>query len=138
MKPVLKMRYTQQVLRPGEEVLAIEKLYWLYLLVAYLSLVMLGLFLIGIIIFLVMMISKWTTEIVVTTDRLIYKTGWIARHAEEISLTRIEEVTLTQTVMGRVFGYGRIVVGGTGGGVIRLPGGWLSRWLLSGVGERPG
>ena len=67
-------------------------------MVAYLWL-MLGVFLIGIIIFSVMIIRKWTTEIVVTKDRLIYKTGWIARRAEEITPTRIEEVALTQTVM---------------------------------------
>ncbi len=47
-----------------------------------------------------MIIRKWTTEIVVTMDRLIYKTGWIARRAEEITPTGIEEVALTQTVMG--------------------------------------
>ena len=115
------MRYTQQVLRAGEEVIAVGKFHWLYSVAAYLWLVVLGVFLIGILIFLVMMIRKWTTEIVVTTDRLIYKTGWIARHAEEISLTRIEEVALTQTVMGRIFGYGSLRISGTGTSVIHLP-----------------
>ena len=115
------MRYTQQVLRPGEEVVAVGKFHWLYSVAAYLWLVLLGVFLIGIIIFLAMMIRKWTTEIVVTTDHLILKTGWIARSAEEISLTRIEEIALTQTMMGRVFGYGSLRISGTGTSVIHLP-----------------
>jgi hypothetical protein len=96
------MRYTQRVLRSGEEVLAIGKLHWLYSVTAYLWLLALGVFLIGIVIFLVLMIHNWTNKILVTTDRLIYKTGWIARHAGEI--------VLTQTVMGRIFGYGSLRV----------------------------
>ncbi|MFO1118833.1 MAG: PH domain-containing protein [Rhodospirillales bacterium] len=77
------------------------------------------------VIFARMMIDKWTTEIVITLDRLIYKRGWIARHVEEIALSRIEEVLLDQTVIGWLLGYGRIVVAGTGRGIIRLPG-WLA------------
>ena len=115
------MRYTQQVLRPGEEVLAVGKFHWLYSMAAYLLLLLLGVFVIGILLFLMMMIRKWTTEIVITADRLIYKTGWIARRAEEIALTRIEEVALTQTVMGRIFGYGSLRISGTGMGLINLP-----------------
>lgn len=72
-----------------------------------------------------MMIEKWSTEVVITSDRLIYKRGWIARHVEEIGLNRMEEVVLDQTVIGRLLGYGRIVVAGTGRGIIRLPG-WLA------------
>ena len=67
------------------------------------------------------------------SDRLIYKRGWIARHVEEIALNRIEEVVLDQTVIGRLLGYGRIVVAGTGRGVIVLPG-----WLANPVGLRRG
>lgn len=118
------MRYTQQVLRPGEQIIAVGKFHWLYSAGAYLSLLVLGIIIIiiiGIVTFLGMMIRKWTTEIVVTTDRLMYKTGWIARHVEEISLTRIEEISLTQTVMGRVLGYGSLRVSGTGTSVIHLP-----------------
>ena len=115
------MRYARHVLRPGEEVVAVGKLHWLYTAAAYVCLVVLGIFLVGILIFLFMMIRKWTTEIVVTTDRLIYKTGWIARHAEEIALTRIEEVAVTQTVIGRIFGYGSLRISGTGTSVIHLP-----------------
>lgn len=118
-------RYTRQVLRPGEEVLAIGRYHWLYTVIAVLCLLLLGRFVIGVFIFARMMIEKWSTEVVITSDRLIYKRGWIARHVEEIGLNRMEEVVLDQTVIGRLLGYGRIVVAGTGRGIIRLPG-WLA------------
>jgi uncharacterized membrane protein YdbT with pleckstrin-like domain len=62
-----------------------------------------------------------TTEIVVTTYRFVYKTGLISRHTQEVSLNKIEEITLHQTVWGRFLGYGKLVLRGTGVGVITLP-----------------
>ena len=38
-----------------------------------------------------------------------------------MSLHRIEEVNLWQSILGRIFGYGRVQVQGMGGGDIRLP-----------------
>lgn len=67
------------------------------------------------------MVHLWTTEIVVTTYRFVYKTGLISRNAQEVSLNKIEEITLTQSVWGRLFGYGQLVLRGTGVGVIELP-----------------
>lgn len=62
-----------------------------------------------------------TTEIVVTTFRFVYKVGLIARHTQEVSLNKIEEITLEQSVWGRIFGFGKLVLRGTGVGVITLP-----------------
>jgi len=67
-----------------------------------------------------MMINKWTTERVLTNSRYIQKTGWIARNTEEISIYKIEEVDLSQTILGRVLGYGSISISGTGSGNIIL------------------
>ena len=66
------------------------------------------------------MINKWTTERVLTNSRYIQKTGWIARNTEEISIYKIEEVDLSQTILGRVLGYGSISISGTGSGNIIL------------------
>ena len=68
----------------------------------------------------IMFIVKWTTEIAITNRRVIYKRGWIARKVEEISLTRLEEIGLNQSVMGRMLNYGKITCHGTGGQEIRL------------------
>ncbi len=62
-----------------------------------------------------------TTEIVVTTYRFVYKTGLISRNTQEVSLNKIEEITLHQSVMGRFLGFGKLVLRGTGVGVIQLP-----------------
>ena len=62
-----------------------------------------------------------TTEIVVTTYRFVYKTGLLSRHTQEVSLNKIEEITLHQTVWGRLLGYGQLILRGTGVGVITLP-----------------
>ncbi|MEO1252440.1 MAG: PH domain-containing protein [Pseudomonadota bacterium] len=67
------------------------------------------------------MIILITTEIVVTTFRFVYKTGLISRNTQEVSLNKIEEITLHQTVVGRFLGFGKLVLRGTGVGVITLP-----------------
>ena len=66
-------------------------------------------------------IHLMTTEIVVTTYRFVYKRGLISRDTQEVSLNKIEEISLSQSVPGRIFGYGRLILRGTGVGVITLP-----------------
>lgn len=80
-----------------------------------------GGFLTGLFILLNHLITLWTTEIVVTTYRFVFKTGLISRATQEVSLNKIEEITLHQSVWGRIFGYGSLVLRGTGVGVITLP-----------------
>lgn len=81
----------------------------------------LGMFIMGLFFFANMMIIKATTEIAVTTDRLIYKRGLVARQVGELSIDRIEGVSLLQGVLGRIFGYGRVSVRGMGIGEVILP-----------------
>jgi len=80
-----------------------------------------GAALVGSIIFLTHLVHLWTTEIIVTTYRFVYKTGLISRNTQEVSLNKIEEITLHQSVWGRLFGFGKLVMRGTGVGVIQLP-----------------
>ncbi len=67
------------------------------------------------------MIVLWTTEIAVTTYRFVYKKGLISRDTKEVSLNKIEEITLSQSVFGRIFNFGGLTLRGTGVGVIELP-----------------
>lgn len=78
-------------------------------------------FLMGLLKFAQLMIVKATTEIAVTTNRLSYKRGLVARYVGEINIDRIEGVNVLQGVLGRIFGYGRVLVRGTGVGDILLP-----------------
>lgn len=84
-------------------------------------LAMLGMFVVGLFVFANMMIVKATTEIAVTTHRLIYKKGLIARRVGELAIDRIEGVSVAQGILGRIFGYGRLSVRGMGVGEVVLP-----------------
>ena len=78
-------------------------------------------FLMGVLKFVQMMIIKITTEIGVTDIRLVYKRGLVARAVGEINIDRIEGVNVLQGILGRLFGYGRVMVRGMGVGEVVLP-----------------
>jgi len=82
---------------------------------------MLGSVAFGIFEFVDLMVKKATTEIAITNIRIIYKRGLIARVAGDIGLDRIESASVFQTFLGRIFGYGRIIIRGMGVGEILLP-----------------
>ena len=65
--------------------------------------------------------GMWATEIAVTNRRIIYKRGRLSRKTEEINLRRMEEINLQQGIPGRIPGYGKIRINGTGGNAILLP-----------------
>lgn len=60
-------------------------------------------------------LARWSDEFVVTNKRLICKTGLISRHTLEMNLNKIETVNVDQSIMGRLLGYGTIIIIGTGG-----------------------
>ena len=76
---------------------------------------------VGLVIFLGMLIPIWTTEIGVTNQRVILKRGFIQRETQELQLRAVEEVSLDQGILGRIFGYGKINVHGTGEEEILFP-----------------
>ena len=55
-----------------------------------------------------------STELAVTTKRVIVKHGFIRRQTVEINLNKIESIQVDQGVLGRVFNFGSLVVAGTG------------------------
>lgn len=59
-------------------------------------------------------------EVAVTTDRFVKKTGLVSITSEEVSLDKIEEVNVAETILGRIFGYGSVDVHGTGAGAIHV------------------
>lgn len=77
--------------------------------------------LMGVLKFVHMMIVKATTEIAVTNRRLVYKRGLVARYVGEMNIDRVEGVNVLQGVLGRIFGYGRVMVRGMGVGEVVLP-----------------
>src|SRR2546422_7700643 len=56
-----------------------------------------------------------TSEFVVTDQRVLIKVGWLQRRSLETLLAKIEGIGVEQGLGGRLFGYGTIIVTGTGG-----------------------
>ena len=55
------------------------------------------------------------TEMTVTNKRVFVKVGLAARRTVELLLSRVESIGVEESVMGRMLGYGTVIVRGTGG-----------------------
>ena len=62
------------------------------------------------------------TEIVVTDRRVIFKRGLLSRHTVEMNVSKIETVDVEQGLSGRIWGYGTLLIRGTGAGFEPLVG----------------
>lgn len=60
-------------------------------------------------------IRRHSSEFAVTNKRVIIKLGVMTTKSMELLLSKIEGITVSQTLAGRMFGYGEIVVTGSGG-----------------------
>jgi uncharacterized membrane protein YdbT with pleckstrin-like domain len=65
--------------------------------------------------FLVKYIDYASSEFAVTNKRVIIKVGVLRRRTVEMLNTKVEAVAVNQGILGRILGYGNIVVTGTGG-----------------------
>jgi uncharacterized membrane protein YdbT with pleckstrin-like domain len=115
------MSYIQQSLGQGETLVMRAHFHWWYMFKALLALIFLGVFIIGIVIFVSMMLKKWTTEIGVTTHRFVEKTGLFSLKTYEIALPNIEGVKVEQTFWGRLLGYGHLRIEGSGVDFVEIP-----------------
>jgi uncharacterized membrane protein YdbT with pleckstrin-like domain len=65
------------------------------------------------------MLGVWvrytSSEFAVTDKRVIIKVGLLHRRTLEMLLIKVEAISVDQSIAGRIFGYGTIVVVGTGG-----------------------
>ena len=132
------MSYVQTVIKPDERILATGHMHWivyargaLVLVVALIVLLLpvaegiapllriVGwlLALLGLVLLFQAWFLKWTTEIAVTNLRVIQKRGFIRRVTGEMNMDKVESVIVDQTLFGRLFDYGSIVVRGTGSGI---------------------
>jgi uncharacterized membrane protein YdbT with pleckstrin-like domain len=65
---------------------------------------------------IIAIINYISSEFGITNKRLVLKTGVIKRQTQETQVNKIERINVEQGIMGRLFGYGTIMVSGTGGG----------------------
>ena len=111
------MSYIQQSLGANERIIRQASFHWSYTFGA----ILLALTGIGLIFAIPMFIRKATTEIAVTSHRLVKKTGWFSLHTEELSLNNIEGVRVDQGFWGRMLGFGHVRIEGTGVDAVQLP-----------------
>lgn len=60
-------------------------------------------------------VRRNATEMAVTTRRVVIKTGLASRRTIETLLNKVETIEVSEPAMGRMLGYGSILVVGTGG-----------------------
>lgn len=60
-------------------------------------------------------VEMMTSEFAVTTVRLILKVGLVARYTTELLISKVESIGVTQSLTGRLLGFGDLTVTGTGG-----------------------
>ncbi|PCI42925.1 MAG: hypothetical protein COB41_08390 [Proteobacteria bacterium] len=66
-------------------------------------------------------IIKATTELAVTSKRVIAKFGLIRRNTVELNHSKVESLNVDQSILGRILGFGTLVINGTGGGKTPIP-----------------
>ena len=74
-----------------------------------------ALIVVGVVQFIVAHIKRAACQFAVTNKRVIVKTGLIQRDTVEMFLHKIESVSVDQSVIGRILGYGTLALHGTGG-----------------------
>jgi len=97
--------YVHENLISGEQVVYEAKLHWIIFLTLR-----------GILtLFIAPLIELKTSEFAITNKRVIIKVGFISRRTVEMNLSKIESINVDQSILGRILGYGNIVIVGTGG-----------------------
>ncbi len=74
-----------------------------------------ALLVVGLIVILMGVARRNATEMAVTNRRVVIKTGLLSRKTIEMMLNKVESIEISETAVGRMFGYGTIVMIGTGG-----------------------
>jgi uncharacterized membrane protein YdbT with pleckstrin-like domain len=79
-----------------------------------LGLLLLPLFGAGLILWAIAYVRIKSTEVAVTTKRLIVKKGFIRRSTIEININKVESLQVDQDMLGRLLNFGTLVISGTG------------------------
>ncbi len=131
------MGYVEKSLTPGEEVVYKAKLHWIIYVPAifYGSIAVIcflgrylpgvqnalvfdifaGLFgLVALYNFLYALKDSVTTELAITTKKIVSKTGLFWRDTSEQQIGMVDTINVRQTVLGRILGYGSISIQGAG------------------------
>ena len=79
-----------------------------------LGLLLLPVFGVGLIFWVLAYVRYKTTELAITTKRVIVKHGFIRRRTVEININKVESIQVDQEILGRLFNFGTLVIAGAG------------------------
>jgi uncharacterized membrane protein YdbT with pleckstrin-like domain len=79
-----------------------------------LGVVLLPAFGLGLIFLIKAYVRYKTTELAITTKRVIVKFGLIRRSTIEININKVESIQVDQEILGRLFNFGTLVIAGAG------------------------
>jgi len=115
--------YVESALTKGEQVVYQGKVsIWSLVPLILLGLVFLMFWGLGLLFLIAAAIKYFTTELAITNKRVIAKFGLISRSTIEINLQKIESIQVNQSIIGRIFNFGSIVVSGAGNPQAPIPG----------------
>lgn len=124
--------YVDSTMAPGESIIYTGKLHWIIFApgVFFLSLGLMGIagtpegetsggitFFVWLGLFLLVRaaIMRYSTELAITSRRVVAKVGFIRRDTIDLNHSKIESYSVNQGVLGRILNYGTVIVRGTGG-----------------------
>ncbi len=128
------MSYPEKLLSPGEEIKSEFRPHWsgiakevaltvlvgvLIVLVAiqgfaWSGWVVAGLVVAWFVVVITELVRWWTTQHVITTERVIHRTGLISKQGKEIPLEVINDVAFKQSAFERIFGTGDLLIESAG------------------------
>lgn len=152
--------YIQDNLQIDEEVLIAPKVHWAIYVDAYLQLSLLYILIshfmgpfiyynynmrdffalsekiIGLLILLrifYVFLRNYSVDMAVTNYRVVYKVGIFNVHTDELVNSRIEAVSVRQSIMGKILNYGNILFSGTGTSKVVFKKVYAPWWIKSQV-----
>jgi uncharacterized membrane protein YdbT with pleckstrin-like domain len=128
------MRYPEKLLSPGEEIKSEFRPHWsrilkelalsilvlvLIAIIAMMGFTWSGWVIVGLLVAWLILVIRgfirwWTSLHVITTERVVYRTGLISKQGKEIPLEVINDVTFSQSALERVFGTGDLIIESAG------------------------
>jgi uncharacterized membrane protein YdbT with pleckstrin-like domain len=118
------LRYIKNNLVGNEKVLYSAELHW-FIFIPGILLILLSLLIKKFLVFFLILgiyslirafVLKTSTELLITSTKVIAKTGFIRRESIELNHSKVESFSVNQSIFGRIFNFGSITIQGTGGG----------------------
>ena len=125
------MGYVEKNLMPDEKILFIGKIHWIVYLLGGVAFII-GLILpvgilksifitVGLFYLIRAFIFTKTTELIITSKRVIAKFGLIRRSTVELNHNQVESLNVEQGIIDRIVNAGGILIKGTGGSSAPIP-----------------